>query len=53
MAVIDVVIQPDGRTRVWFDCRSAKPRPEDEQRIEQALAHALADARALGGAQAD
>jgi hypothetical protein len=42
MAVNDVVIQPDGRTRVWFDCRAARPRPEDEQRIEQALANALA-----------
>jgi len=42
MAVIDVVIQPDGRTRVWFDCR-AKPRPEDEQRIAQVLADAMAD----------
>jgi hypothetical protein len=49
MAVIDVMIQPDGRTRVWFDCRDARPRPEDEQRIEQALVHALtnADASAL------
>jgi len=44
MAVIDVAIQPDGRTRVWFDCRDARPRPADEQRIEQAVTHALADA---------
>ncbi len=44
MAVIDVVIQPDGCTRVWFDCRNARPRPADERRIEQALTHALADA---------
>ncbi len=42
MAVIDVAIQPDGRTRVWFDCR-AKPRPEDEKRIAQMLADAMAD----------
>ena len=51
MAVIDVAIQPDGRTRVWFDCRDAKPRPEDEQRIEQALAHALAGTDATNRAQ--
>jgi hypothetical protein len=42
MAVIDVAIQPDGRTRVWFDCR-AKPRPEDEKRIAQVVADAMAD----------
>jgi len=42
MAVIDVAIQPDGRTRVWFDCR-AKPRPDDEERIAQVLANAMAD----------
>ncbi len=53
MAVIDVAIQPDGRTRVWFDCRDAKPRPEDEQRIEQAFVHALADTRSLDGVEAD
>jgi hypothetical protein len=53
MAVIDIMIQPDGRTRVWFDCRAAKPRPEDQQRIEQALAHALADARVPNSVQAD
>jgi hypothetical protein len=53
MAVIDVVIQPDGRTRVWFDCRDTKPRPEDEQRIEQALVHALAEVRDPDAVQAD
>jgi hypothetical protein len=42
MAVIDVAIQPDGRTRVWFDCR-AKPSPEDEKWIAQVLADAVAD----------
>jgi hypothetical protein len=53
MAVIDVVIQPDGRTRVWFDCRDTKPRPEDEQRIKQALVHALAEVREPDAVQAD
>ena len=53
MAVIDVVIQPDGRTRVWFDCRIAKPRPEDERRIEQALANAMADDSAAEREQAN
>jgi hypothetical protein len=42
MAVIDVAIQPDGRTRVWFDCR-VKPCPDDEKRIAQVLANAMAD----------
>lgn len=53
MAVIDVVIQPDGRTRVWFDCRTAKPRPEDEQRIKEALSDALAEAGTGDRVQAD
>ncbi len=52
MAVIDVAIQPDGRTRVWFDCR-AKPRPEDEKRIAQVLADAMADDAATDHKQAD
>ena len=52
MAVIDIVIEPDGRTRVWFDCRDAKPRPDDEQRIQRAIAHALADVGAEDRAQA-
>lgn len=51
MAVIDVVIQPNGRTRVWFDCRDTRLRPEDEQRIEQALASALAGADTTDRAQ--
>jgi hypothetical protein len=45
MAVIDVAIQPDGRTRVWFDCR-AKPRPDDEKRIARMLADAMAEVAA-------
>jgi hypothetical protein len=52
MAVIDVAIQPDGRTRVWFDCR-AKPRPEDEKRIAQVLADAMADDEAADRKQAN
>jgi hypothetical protein len=43
MAVIDIAIQPDGRTRVWFDCRVAKPRAADEERIQRAVSHALAN----------
>ena len=46
MAVIDVVIQPDGCTRVWFDCRDARPRPEPTSGASsRRLRHALADAR--------
>jgi hypothetical protein len=41
MAVIDIAIQPEGRTRVWFDCRDTKPRPGDEERIQRAVSHAL------------
>jgi hypothetical protein len=52
MAVIDVAIQPDGRTRVWFDCR-AKPRPEDEKRIAQVLADAMADDNVVDRKQAN
>ena len=48
MAVIDIAIQPEGRTRVWFDCRNAKPRPGDEKRIQRAVSHALANLN-LGG----
>ncbi len=44
MAVIDILIQPSGRTRVLFDCRDAKPRPDDESNIERAIAHSLATA---------
>ena len=43
MAVIDIAIQPEGRTRVWFDCRDAKPRPSDEERIQRAVRAALAN----------
>jgi hypothetical protein len=43
MAVIDIAIQPEGRTRVWFDCRDTKPRPSDEERIQRAVSHALAN----------
>jgi hypothetical protein len=52
MAVIDVEVQPDGRTRVWFDCR-AKPRPEDEKRIAQVVADAMADDGAADRKQAN
>ena len=52
MAVIDVAIQPDGRTRVWFDCR-ARPRPEDERRIAQVVADAMADDSAADRKQAN
>ena len=43
MAIIDIAIEPEGRTRVWFDCRDAKPRPGDEERIELAVSRALAN----------
>jgi hypothetical protein len=44
MALIDILIQPRGRTRILFDCRDIKPRPEDESRIEQAIAASQAAA---------
>ncbi len=43
MAVIDIAIQPEGRTRIWFDCRDTKPRPGDEERIQRAVSHSLAN----------
>lgn len=43
--VIDIQIQPEGGTRIMFDCRKAKPSPEEERRIEQAIARSLAAAR--------
>jgi hypothetical protein len=45
MAVIDIAIQPEGRTRVWFDCRDTKPRLGDEERIQRAVSRALANLR--------
>ena len=44
MAVIAILIQPNGRTRVLFDCRNAEPRRDDEQDIERAIARSLAAA---------
>ena len=52
MAVIDIVIEPEGRTRVWFDCRDERPRPDDEQRIQRAIAHAQVDVSTEDPAQA-
>jgi hypothetical protein len=43
MAVIDILIQPRGGTRILFDCR-AKPQPDDEETIERAIARSLATA---------
>lgn len=43
--VIDIQIQPEGGTRIMFDCGKAKPSPEEERRIEQAIARSLAAAR--------
>ncbi len=42
--VIDIQIQPDGGTRIMFDWRKTKPSPQEEQRIEQAIAGSLAAA---------
>lgn len=42
--VIDIQIQPEGGTRVMFDCRKAKPSPEEERQIEHAIARSLAAA---------
>jgi len=53
MAVIDIAIQPEGRTRVWFDCRDTKPRPGDEERIQCAVSHALANLSAEDRSQAN
>ena len=40
--VIGIQVQPDGGTRIMSDCRKAKPLPQEEQRIEQAIARPLA-----------
>ena len=44
MDVIDIVIHPEGRTLVLFDCRDARPQPADDRRIRQAIADSLASA---------
>jgi hypothetical protein len=44
MAVIDILIQPHGGTRVLFDCRKTKPRPDDERTIERAIERSYAAA---------
>ena len=46
MAVIDVSIEPNGRTRVLFDCRKPKPKTDDEVLIAHAIARSLAAAGA-------
>ena len=45
MSVIDVVIEPNRVTRVFFDCDAA-PDPTDQRRIEQQVARSLALAQA-------
>lgn len=46
MSVIDVLIEPNRVTRVFFDCRGAAPDPTDQWRIEQQVARSLALAQA-------
>ena len=45
MSVIDVVIEPNRVTRVFFDCDAA-PDLKDQWRIEQQVARSLALAQA-------
>jgi len=40
MPVIAIATAPGGVTRVFFDCRDIEPDPEDQMRIEQAMANA-------------
>ena len=46
MSVIDVVIEPNRVTRVFFDGRAATPGSTDQRRIEQQVARSLALAQA-------
>jgi hypothetical protein len=53
MAVIDIAIQPEGRTRVWFDCRDTKPRPGDEERIQRAVTRSPTSPSRIGHSRTD
>jgi hypothetical protein len=46
MPVIDVLIEPNRVTRVFFDCRDAAPDPADQWRIEQRIAYSIGLAQA-------
>lgn len=46
MSVIDVLIEPNRVTRVFFDGRQAASDPTDQRRIEQQVARSLALAQA-------
>lgn len=46
MSVIDVMIERNRVTRVFFDCRDAAADPTDRSRIEQQVARSLALAQA-------
>jgi hypothetical protein len=49
MPVIDILIRPNGSTRMFFDCRDTAPDPSDQWRIEQAIERSIA----LGGGVKD
>jgi hypothetical protein len=53
MAVIDILIQPHGCTRVLFDCRKTKARLDDERSIERAIERSFAAAGTDDKLQAD
>ena len=49
MAVIAISIEPDRRTRIFFDCRNAPLDQADQWRIERAIEQSIA----LGPADED
>jgi hypothetical protein len=44
MSVIATLIAPHRVTRVFFDCRDARPDPADQPRIQRAIERSLAQA---------
>jgi hypothetical protein len=49
MSVMATLIEPHRVTRVFFDCRDARPDPADRWRIEQAIERSVALAQAEDG----
>jgi hypothetical protein len=46
MSVISTLIEPHRVTRIFFDCRSARADPADQQRVEQAIEASIAQGEA-------
>jgi hypothetical protein len=53
MPVIATLIEPHGVTRVFFDCRNAKPDPDDQRRVEEAIESSIVLAQAEESTQGD